>query len=77
MALMLSHFIIFNLFIAINIAQVWQKKELSQSLKYQQVDEANKEYMESVNLEREEQLEIKKTKIMQRWEIRPDNLNGG
>ncbi|CAG5077697.1 Oidioi.mRNA.OKI2018_I69.PAR.g8790.t1.cds [Oikopleura dioica] len=51
MALMLSHFIIFNLFIAINIAQV---------------DEANKEYMESVNLEREEQLETKKTKIMQR-----------
>ncbi|CBY35495.1 unnamed protein product [Oikopleura dioica] len=50
-ALMMSHFIIFNLFIAINIAQV---------------DEANKEYMDSVNTEREEQLEIKKTKIIQR-----------
>ena len=31
-----------------------------------QVDEANKEYMDSVNAEREEQLEIKKTKIIQR-----------
>ena len=35
-------------------------------MKWIKVDEANKEYMDSVNSEREAQLEIKKTKIIQR-----------
>ena len=51
LAIIVGHFIIFNLFIAINVAQV---------------DEANKDYQEELVSEREALLSAKKAKILQR-----------